>query len=631
MATSGPGVILPQFQGDAYALQNKQALAQALMQGSIQNQASQIPTNMPVMPKYSIGAGLAQLGQALLAGKAQHDVSQGYRDLGQQQMAYLMGSPTGAPSGGTPAVGGSPVAQASPVGGSPAPAQGSQGGLLSAGGPLNPNGMDPRAAMMMYLSGPEGQKELYKSVTSAVAPTDATRAARQGGFDPMAANRSQFIKDTSIPMAPGAGLLNPGSGAVSTTPAAAPAGYQNVQLANGGWATVPVAGGQQALVGSAAAELQGKNSQTPYNGVDAQGNPLPTTTVGNVLGGSGATTPGQQAIVQTESGGNPNAVSPKGAIGAWQVMPNTKANPGFGVTPARDNSPVELDRVGRDYYNAMSDRYKNPTLGAIAYNMGPGATDTWLKGGGKFESLPQETRNYVGKVATLTALNSGAGAPQQNAPVYGAAPLGAAAGASAGATNLQAELSKKWTDLSAQNSQAETTNSYLQSIKDLSLKAATGQQSDRLNYVNGLLSLAGSEKATDAVTANNLLDKYSNQIVARLGQGGLGTDSARAIIHSAYPNAKMTPAAIQEAANNLVGANQMVQAKTKLLAPLANARDSAGYNNAEIKFDQNADPRIFQYASIQDPAQRQAFARQLFKQDPKIATKIQNLEQMGVF
>jgi hypothetical protein len=226
---------------------------------------------------------------------------------------------------------------------------------------------------------------------------------------------------------------------------------------------------------------------------------------------------------------------------------------------------------------------------------------------------------------------AGASAPAGGGAIYAAPPMGAPAGAQAAATNLQNELSQKWTDLNGQNRQAQTTNSYLQSIKGLANQAATGQQSDRINYVNGLLSLAGSERATDAVTANNLLDKYSNQIVARLGTGGLGTDAARSILQSAYPNAHMTPQAINEAADNLVGANSMVQAKTRLLAPLANARDPVAYNNAETKFDQNADPRIFQYANIQDPAARQAFAKKLMQQDPAIVNKIRSLQQMGAF
>jgi hypothetical protein len=85
-------------------------------------------------------------------------------------------------------------------------------------------------------------------------------------------------------------------------------------------------------------------------------------------------------------------------MGVMQVMPNTNRDPGFGVTPAKDNSPAELKRVGEEYFGAMQKKYGNDTLAAIAYNMGPGATDSWLKKGGAFNALPKETQDYIGKV-----------------------------------------------------------------------------------------------------------------------------------------------------------------------------------------------------------------------------------------
>lgn len=91
------------------------------------------------------------------------------------------------------------------------------------------------------------------------------------------------------------------------------------------------------------------------------------------------------AIVENmESGGNPDAVSPKGARGAMQVMPGTSANPGFGVRPAQvdvDGKPLpgELERVGRDYLGAMTARYDNPALTLAAYNAGPGQVDKWIQ------------------------------------------------------------------------------------------------------------------------------------------------------------------------------------------------------------------------------------------------------------
>jgi hypothetical protein len=111
-------------------------------------------------------------------------------------------------------------------------------------------------------------------------------------------------------------------------------------------------------------------------------------------------------IEKVESGGNAAAVSPKGAQGAMQVMPNTQRDPGFGVRPAADNSPAELTRVGQDYYGAMQNRYGHDTLAAIAYNMGPGKTDEWLKAGGDFNKLPAETQSYIGKVNLANAMQN---------------------------------------------------------------------------------------------------------------------------------------------------------------------------------------------------------------------------------
>jgi hypothetical protein len=125
-----------------------------------------------------------------------------------------------------------------------------------------------------------------------------------------------------------------------------------------------------------------------------------STAVQSMTGGTVPTS----AIRQVESGGNPNAVSPKGAQGVMQVMPNTQRDPGFGVAPAKDNSPQELERVGIDYYNAMRQKYGHDTLAAIAYNMGPGKTDEWLKAGANFNKLPAETQAYIGKVNLASAM-----------------------------------------------------------------------------------------------------------------------------------------------------------------------------------------------------------------------------------
>lgn len=111
------------------------------------------------------------------------------------------------------------------------------------------------------------------------------------------------------------------------------------------------------------------------------------------------------AVMQAESQGKRYdkegrlLTSSAGAMGEMQVMPKTVRDPGFGVRPAKDNSPNELARVGRDYAAVMLRRYNNnPTAAAVAYNWGPGNADKWVKRGADFSALPKETQNYVTRI-----------------------------------------------------------------------------------------------------------------------------------------------------------------------------------------------------------------------------------------
>jgi hypothetical protein len=111
----------------------------------------------------------------------------------------------------------------------------------------------------------------------------------------------------------------------------------------------------------------------------------------------------EQAVMQVESGGNPSAVSPKGAMGTMQTMPGTLTDPGYGVAPARDRSPAEMERVGKDYLQAMLKQYGDPRLALAAYNWGPGNVDRAMQAhGGNVDavlaSAPAETRAYVPNV-----------------------------------------------------------------------------------------------------------------------------------------------------------------------------------------------------------------------------------------
>lgn len=129
----------------------------------------------------------------------------------------------------------------------------------------------------------------------------------------------------------------------------------------------------------------------------------------------------QAITMKAESGGNDVGAdgkvltSPKGAQGKMQVMPTTQTDPGFGVTPAKDDSLAEKARVGRDYMAAMIQRYNGDLPQAwAAYNWGPGHVDDALKtaqksGGNWFDAVPDATRKYV--TDNMAAYGSGAGKP----------------------------------------------------------------------------------------------------------------------------------------------------------------------------------------------------------------------------
>lgn len=114
------------------------------------------------------------------------------------------------------------------------------------------------------------------------------------------------------------------------------------------------------------------------------------------------------AVVQQESGGrniDPKTgrliQSPKGALGIAQIMPPTGANPGFGVTPLRNNSEAEQRRFAHDYLQAMMVRYNgNRSMALAAYNAGAGRVDSALDqyGGDWLAHMPAETRKYVPQV-----------------------------------------------------------------------------------------------------------------------------------------------------------------------------------------------------------------------------------------
>ena len=142
------------------------------------------------------------------------------------------------------------------------------------------------------------------------------------------------------------------------------------------------------------------------------------------------------ALEQQESGGrqfDSNGApveSSAGAIGVWQVMPDTAKEAAKLAGVKFDEEKYRTDAnynrtIGKAYLNAQIDKYNgNRTLGLMAYNAGPGAVDDFMNGTNKtgknkkklrlgdptkgevsidnfVEAFPfEETRNYVRSISS---------------------------------------------------------------------------------------------------------------------------------------------------------------------------------------------------------------------------------------
>ncbi len=124
-----------------------------------------------------------------------------------------------------------------------------------------------------------------------------------------------------------------------------------------------------------------------------------------------------KAVAMVESGFDPHAVSPKGALGLMQLMPAVARQ--YGVKNPYD--PHQNLRGGATHLGSLLDRYDGDLrLALAAYNAGSGAVK-------RYRGVPpyRETRNYIRKVnallggrpATNGAASRGRPAPPSSAPV----------------------------------------------------------------------------------------------------------------------------------------------------------------------------------------------------------------------
>jgi soluble lytic murein transglycosylase-like protein len=130
--------------------------------------------------------------------------------------------------------------------------------------------------------------------------------------------------------------------------------------------------------------------------------------------------PQMAAVVLIESGGQPTALSSKGARGLWQIVPGTARRYGLVVNDHVDErlDPYKSTRAAARYLRALHERFGDWPLALAAYNAGEDAVERAISRASSRNfhllardgRLPLETRNYVPAVlSAMDLMKSAAG------------------------------------------------------------------------------------------------------------------------------------------------------------------------------------------------------------------------------
>ena len=119
-------------------------------------------------------------------------------------------------------------------------------------------------------------------------------------------------------------------------------------------------------------------------------------------------------LAEVESGFNPNARSPSGARGLFQLMPATARELGLRTAlPDERTDPNKSARAAAQMLHDLHEKFDDWPLAIAAYNAGPGRVQRTLdkKQARSFaqiaSALPVETRLYVPKVLAVLKVRAG--------------------------------------------------------------------------------------------------------------------------------------------------------------------------------------------------------------------------------
>lgn len=507
------------------------------------------------------------------------------------------------------------------------------------GGSFNPLGLDEQTARGMFLYDPNYAKNF---VAPAYAPTDAQRAARAAGIqmntpeyaDAMqqALRKQNYITPTAL--RPGAAYID-SNGQLKSTPAAAPAGFENVPLADGTWRVVPVQGGLDALSSSEAAQARGKGQYKltqVYNPQTQQMEYQTETNVADAAPGGASGSP--SSLPAPIRNNNPGALMPGGKLAQYST-------PQEGLA-ALDNNLANYGKRGINTLSGVISTWAPPNendtqgyIADVAQRLGmkpnqqidlsnPYTRHALSAAIMLHENGPSGVFGYPGQQGSPVGSGGGSGTPSGAQPVKqggfaATAPLGTPANANAAQEAGAQTMKQSYSNLQSANSSANSALEALQKMKQL----ATGK---------GLLTTGAL--GTGLTSINPTAAEYEKQranVVALLSKqlGTNGTDAGRALTGESVPDYGKPEAAIHDGLQTLMNQTRVLQMKANFLTPAYNNGDSKAYTDLENQFDQNVSPGMVPVLTMQ-PGPQRAAALKTIAQDPAMRGRLEWAIKNGI-
>lgn len=491
-------------------------------------------------------------------------------------------------------------------------------------------GMTHQQSMLEYFQDPQ---DYWK----AIAPTPEYRnALMAAGGDPQQAQAMLGAAQTkagAIPTTRGMVQIPDGNGGYRTSyaPPPAPAGFQYQQGQGGGLQLVPVQGGQQAVAGAALAGRVPTALTTPATGFDQTTN-KPVASNALAMSGNAGLAPqmgiGGQLPIPSTAGLNINANNPLNMQPGGQQAQYATPTAGFGT--AWDN----LSAYGKQGVNTISDIVKRWAPNApseyaanvaatlkVAPDQPLNLNDPNVKGLLIDAMRPNETGNKYQQPQGPSALG-----------LMPELPPGVKTAAEAFSSKTGGIAGDEYANTKEMAADVPTRLNVLQSILKLSQAGAPTGTPEWMNEARQTAAALGQALGhpVDAASPASLMveiHKYMGQYSNRMAEGGNETDARRLSAEIANPNPDMFPATLQRVVPWIMANELGIKAKANFLdtALAGNQNNPAASAAAQAQWRNTYTPRIAQFEMmtpqqqagyVHDPrAFRDAADRQKFIKD----------------